>query len=115
MVDKNRTLQNNATSLDSEKNQNHYSIDAFSNDRFYVVLLDGVEFCKVSKKNDIEKVKQHFGIKNWFIKTIKNFILVLEITVVLCYNIIEDKRDSVNLKIGETQTFIWNLIITNWL
>ena len=91
MVDKNRTLQNNATSLDSEKDQKHFSIDASSNDKFYVVLLDGVEFCKVSKKNDIEKVKQHFDIKNWFIKTIKNFILVIDFTAFLCYNIIENK------------------------
>lgn len=41
-----------------------FTIDEKSNDKYYIILADGSEFCKVSKKNDIETVKNHFKIKS---------------------------------------------------
>lgn len=40
-----------------------FSIDATSNKDFYIILKDGKEFVKVSKRKKLEDVKKHFGIK----------------------------------------------------
>ena len=40
-----------------------FSIDATSNDKYFIILQDGKEFCKVSKKvNTLEQVKAYFKI-----------------------------------------------------
>lgn len=41
-----------------------YTIDEKSDDKYYIILVDGSEFCKVSKKNDIETVKNYLKINS---------------------------------------------------
>ena len=38
------------------------TIDTTSNDKFYIILKDGVELFKISKRNDLEAVKQYLGV-----------------------------------------------------
>lgn len=40
-----------------------FTIDITSNKDYYIILKDGKEFVKVSKSNNLENVKQHFGIE----------------------------------------------------
>ena len=40
-----------------------FSIDTTSNEKYYIILKDGKEFCKVSKAvNTLDAVKQYFNI-----------------------------------------------------
>lgn len=39
-----------------------FSIDITSNEKYYIILKDGVEFCKVSKCNTLEAVMKQFQI-----------------------------------------------------
>lgn len=38
-----------------------FTIDFKSDPQFYIILLDGKKFCKISKSNDLNKVAHFFG------------------------------------------------------
>lgn len=40
-----------------------FSIDATSNKDYYIILKDGKEFTRVSKRNKLEDVKKYFQIE----------------------------------------------------
>ena len=40
-----------------------FTIDATSNKDYYIILKDGKEFARVSKRCKLEDVKKHFGIE----------------------------------------------------
>ena len=40
-----------------------FSIDTTSNKDYYIILKDGKEFTKVSKRNNLETVMNYFQIK----------------------------------------------------
>ncbi len=40
-----------------------FTIDASSNKDYYIILKDGKEFARVSKRNKLEDVKKYFQIE----------------------------------------------------
>lgn len=44
------------------KGSNGYSIDLDSNELYYIVKKDGVEFVRCSKKNSLADIAKHFNI-----------------------------------------------------
>lgn len=41
-----------------------FTIDTKTSDTHYIILQDGVEFCKINKINSLEDVKKHFNIND---------------------------------------------------
>lgn len=41
---------------------NNITIDTISNNEYYLIFVDGKYFVSISKKNDLEQVKNYFGI-----------------------------------------------------